>query len=117
MAALHQGRIVWALMHDSQGANEKRRPGVIVSDNQEIGADRSFFVVAISSSIVEPLSEWEVLLPWNVSGTTRTKLRRKAVAVCNWLVELSPDNVEDYGGVVPPQVMSRIFELVSRLPE
>lgn len=104
-------------MRDRQGRNEKRRPGLIISEGQEIAADGSFFVVAISTSISEPLSEWEVLLPWNVSGTTRTKLRKKAAAVCNWIIELSPNEVEDFGGVVPTKLLNKILELVSRLPE
>lgn len=117
MATLHQGRIVWAVMRDRRGENEKRRPGVIVSEDQEAEGARSFFVVAISTSIREPMSEWEVPLPWNTNGTTRTKLRKRAVAVCNWLVELSPDDVEDFGGVVPPKPLNRILEIVSKLPE
>lgn len=104
-------------MRDPQGENEKRRPGVIISEHQEAEADRSFFVVAISTSISEPLSQWEVLLPWNANGTTRTKLRKRAVAVCNWLVELSPDDIEDFGGVVPTELLNRILEIVSKLPD
>lgn len=117
MATLHHGRIVWAVMRDRKGGNDKRRPGVIISEDREIAADGSFFVVAISTSISEPLSEWEVLLPWNSSGTTRTKLRKKAVAVCNWLAELSPNDVEDHGGVVPTKLLNEILELASRLPD
>ncbi|HVA51787.1 MAG TPA: type II toxin-antitoxin system PemK/MazF family toxin [Pirellulales bacterium] len=117
MAAPRQGRIVWAVMRDRQGGNEKCRPGVIVSGDDEIEANRSFFVVAIGTSFVEPPSEYDVPLPSNTSGTARTKLRKKAVAVCKWLVEVTPGDVEDYGGVVPTQVMNKILEIVARLPE
>ena len=115
MAIPRQGRIVWALMRDSQGRNAKLRPGVIVSSNDEVEREGRFFVAAITTSIAEPLSEWEVLLPWNRSGTTRTKLKKKAAAVCNWLVELSPAEVENYGGIVPARLMNEILERISRL--
>lgn len=107
MITPHQGRIVWALMRDSQGRNAKHRPGVVISGDDEIKRRGRFFVAAISTSICQPPSEWEVLLPWNRNGTTKTKLKRKAAVVCNWLIELLPDDVEDYGGVVPPRLMDQ----------
>jgi len=114
VSRIEQGRIVWAMMRDPQGRNQKLRPGVIISDDDEIARTNRIFVIAITGTFSDPLDEWEVRLPWNRSGTTATRLKKPVVAVCNWLIELKAEDVESFAGIVPPTILEEILKRVTK---
>ena len=115
MPALCQGRIVWATVPDPQGGNPKERPLVIVSATSDIADSDTVIAVAISHSATlrEPQPLY-VALPFHPQGNVGTKLRKPAVAICNWVIELPKDSIREAGGVVPPRVLLEIIEKLPR---
>jgi hypothetical protein len=101
-------------MLDEQGRNPKKRAGVIVTAIDQISDDRPFVVVAVTSTFSEPLLGTQVKLPWNQDRRkVRTGLTKPVVAKCDWLCAIRKEDVESYGGVVPPAVL---LEIIKRLP-
>jgi hypothetical protein len=90
------------------GQGRKLRPAVVID---MVDAD-SFLAVAGSTSFPEPLPNECVLLPWHPEGKVKTKLKRKTVAVCNWMVKLGVAEVREIGGFVPPEIMKAILEKI-----
>lgn len=115
MPTLQQGHIVWAEVRDPAGGNPKRRPVVIVTANAEIVRDAPLVAAAITTRLDESLPPHHVELPWQHGGHPKTGLRQRCVAVCNWLVEISPGDVVDIAGVVPTKTLLRIVEQIDRL--
>lgn len=114
---LHQGRIVWVELLDPQGRNPKRRPAVILTPTREIRADGEIVVASISSQVDQSPPDVSVELPWHRDGHPRTKLDRRNVVVCKWLVTLSVASIQpdDIGGIVPFAQMARVLEIVRLL--
>lgn len=114
---LQQGRIVWVESLDPQGRNPKRRPAVILTPNAEIRPDGEVVVAVLSSQIDQSPPEVSVPVPWQPNGHPRTKLNRRNVVVCSWLITLPVAAVQpaDVGGVVPFAEMARVLEIVRSL--
>ena len=114
---LQQGRIVWVEVLDPQGRNPKRRPAVILTPTDEIRADGEIVVAAMSSQIDQSPPEVSVEVPWHRDGHPRTKLNRRNVVVCTWLVTLPVTTIlpDDVGGLVPFAQMARVLEIVRSL--
>lgn len=91
---LSQGRIVWVELLDPQGHNPKRRPAVILTPTAEIRTDGEVVVAALSSQIDQSPPEVSVPVPWQPNGHPRTKLNRRNVVVCTWLVALPVASIQ-----------------------
>jgi mRNA-degrading endonuclease toxin of MazEF toxin-antitoxin module len=118
-APLQQGRIVWVELLDPQGRNPKRCPAVILTPTAEIRADGEVVVAALSSQIDQSPSEVSVEVPWHRDGHPRTKLNRRNVVVCTWLVTLVVTSIQpdDIGGLVPFAQMARVLDIVRSLQD
>lgn len=114
---LQQGRIVWVELLDPQGRNPKRRPAVVLTPTAEIVAGGEVVVAALSSQIDQSPPEASVELPWHRDGHPRTKLNRRNVVVCSWIVTVTAASIlpEDLGGTVPFAQMARVLEIVRGL--
>lgn len=115
--SLAQGRIVWAELLDPQGRNPKRRPAVVLTPTAEIRDGGEVVVVALSSRVDQSPPDVSVEIPWHRDGHPRTKLNRRNVAVCTWLVARPVTSIGegDVGGTVPFAQMARILEIVRAL--
>lgn len=105
---LVQGRIIWASLPDPEGKNRKDRPAVILTRTDELQSNEPFVVVAATTTFREPLPPSSVKLPWHPRGAVRTRLRKPTVAVCNWLITIREQDILDFGGIVPADVMMKI---------
>lgn len=112
---IEQGRIVWAVLPSSDRKSQKHRPAVILTSTRDIVPGEPLVAVALSTTFDEPLGPECVRLPWNRSGAVRTRLRKPTVAVCNWLVELDAEDIEQFGGIVPVKEMREIVQKVERM--
>jgi hypothetical protein len=111
---LEQGRIVWAELPSSDGTTKKRRPAVIVTRTNDIVVSEPFEVVSASTKFIEPLPDDHVRLPWHRDGKVRTQLRQPTVAVCSWACQIMETDILQYGGIVPPNVVREIIEIINR---
>lgn len=116
-ASIQQGRIVWAEVLDPQGRNPKRRPAVVLTPTAEIRAEGDVVVAALSTQTELSPPGVSVELPWHRDGHPRTKLNRRNVVVCTWLVTLPVASIQpdDTGGLVPFAEMARVLEIVRSL--
>ena len=114
MSTLQQGHIVWALMCDLNGRNSKQRPAVVITATDEIQDDGEVVVVAITSTLEDPLPDGYVLLPWHQQRHPRTGLNKRCAACCKWLVPIKVSDVEQIVGRVPDQEMKTILEQIPR---
>lgn len=116
-APLQQGRIVWVELLDPQGRNPKRRPAVVLTATAEIRVDGDVVVAAVSTQTDQSPPEVSVELPWHHDGHPRTRLNRRNVVVCTWLVTLPVASIQpdDIGGSVPFAQMARVLEIVRSL--
>lgn len=94
---------------------EKARPVVIVTPNEVIGEDVSLVGVAITGT-PEPPMGFEVPLPWQAQGRSRTGLDRPNAAVFCWYVAFNADDVIEAIGHVPPGSMRMIEEAIRQHP-
>lgn len=108
MPSLEQGSIVWASMLDPAGRNRKTRPAVVVSSTNDIEPGRRIWVVGVTSRC-DPMPENSIELPWHPQKHRRTGLKVRSLAVCDWLTSILFEDIEDIGGVVPPQRMIDIL--------
>jgi mRNA-degrading endonuclease toxin of MazEF toxin-antitoxin module len=112
---IKQGEILWATCTDPQGANEKRRPVVVVTRSEEIERGEPIIAAAITTTLPEPLTDEFVELPWHRDGSARTGLRKRCAVYCRWLMELNPDDVEKSQGHVPGGKLKEIIERLNRI--
>jgi hypothetical protein len=59
-------------------------------------------------------SGFDVPLPWQAQGRSRTGLDRPNAAVCSWFVTFTAADVINAIGHVPPEPMQRIEEAIRR---
>lgn len=108
---LRQGDICTADMTPQRGKT-KPRPVIIISKDEEIVSDSDVRVVAVSTTFRLPLSPDQIELPWDHSGNCATGLRRRSVAVCNWIDRIPQDCIKGVRGHVSPMVLLRILDRV-----
>ena len=108
MASLLQGTIVWATMLDPRGMNPKCRPGIVLNNGHQPG--EQIVVAALTTSFREPLDSQIV----EISCDSGTLLKKRCVAVCNWIVEITEADVVSIGGRVGISTMQTI---IANLPK
>jgi mRNA-degrading endonuclease toxin of MazEF toxin-antitoxin module len=108
-----QGRIIEAYVLDQQNRNPKHRPLVIVTPTDEIAEGDPFLAVAITGTLPDPLTDEYVILPYHPNGQSKTGLKKKCAAKCDWVVALSHDDITRYIGVVPADKFAFIAEYIS----
>jgi mRNA-degrading endonuclease toxin of MazEF toxin-antitoxin module len=113
---LEQGRIIWTELPGSDGASKKRRPAVVVTTTEIVAGER-FQIVTATTKFTEPLPEDQVHLPGQRDGKVRTQLRQPTVVVCSWACEILETDVLKYGGIVPPNVLLEIMQIINRARE
>ena len=64
----------------------------------------------------DPPTGFEVPLPWQAQGRSRTGLDKPNAAVCCWFVTFTAADVIDAIGHVPPEPMRRIEEAIRAPP-
>ncbi len=111
-APLQFGQVVWADVADANGIR-KPRPAIIVTPNHRISPSATLEVVAISSRLPQPLPDDHVLLPWHPRGHPRTGLTRKCAAVCTWLTQILPSDIQSVAGLVPGPLLLTILSKVA----
>jgi mRNA-degrading endonuclease toxin of MazEF toxin-antitoxin module len=92
---------------------EKIRPVVVVTPNEEMTEAAPLVGVAITGT-PDPPTGFEVPLPWQAQGRTRTGLDKPNAAVCCWFVAFGAADVVATIGHVPPEPMRRIEEAIRR---
>jgi mRNA-degrading endonuclease toxin of MazEF toxin-antitoxin module len=92
---------------------EKLRPVVVVSPNEVMDEGTPLVGVAITGTL-DPPTGFDVPLPWQAQGRSRTGLDRPNAAVCCWFVTFTATDVIDAIGHVPPEPMRRIDEAIRR---
>jgi mRNA-degrading endonuclease toxin of MazEF toxin-antitoxin module len=109
LPSLELGQIVWAEIADANGVR-KVRPAVVVTPTKRIMSNNPVDVVAITSTLPQPLSGEYVLLPWHSQGHPRTGLNRKCAAMCNWVARILPSDIQTMVGSVPAPLMLEILK-------
>jgi mRNA-degrading endonuclease toxin of MazEF toxin-antitoxin module len=94
--------------------NEKRRPVVVVTGDDEITSHVTVVAVAVTTTFPDPPPADHVPLPWDPTGRSATRLTRRSAAVCTWILAVPVDDLEPTGGNVPPAVL---LEILSKLPQ
>src|SRR5579872_2164200 len=105
------GQIVWADIADANGVR-KTRPAIVLTTGERIAPSAPLKVVAITSTLPQPLTDEYVLLPWHAQGHPRTGLKRKCAAVCNWLSEILPSEIHNVVGEVPGSILDVIIDRI-----
>ena len=85
---------------------EKLRPVVVVTPNEAMAEGSPLVGVAITGT-PDPPTGFEVPLPWQAQGRSRTGLDKPNAAVCRWFVTFSAADVVDALGHVPPSRCER----------
>lgn len=118
MKPICQGRIVWAEFADKNG-HRKHRPAIILNSNDDIHAGNPLTVVVAShsSAKVTPRPDTWIEIPYNPSGPCRTGLSKITVAICEWIAPFESAGLtdDDLAGVVPPSIMLKIIQKVTRI--
>lgn len=110
---LQQGSIVWVQVTDPAGRHRKRRPAVIVTPTVEINDSNSLVVVAVTSSVPDPIPESAVEIPWHSEGHPVTGLFKRCIANCAWVPNIKTHDIERVGGIVPTKQLRQILALVA----
>ena len=92
--------------------NRYPRPVIILTPDAEIETAQELFGVVASNTaaLMNPRPPHCIELPFHPTGRVGTKLRKPTVAVCTWIVSIKKDEIEDFGGVVPPRIIQGILE-------
>ena len=107
-AKIRLGQIVWAEIADANGFR-KARPVAVVTATDEITPTCELDVVAITSSLPDPLPDDHFLLPWHAQRHPRTDLNRKSAAVCSWVAVISASDVQSIAGEAPSPLLLQIL--------
>lgn len=95
---LKQGAIALAWTKDERGFNEKKRPVVVITSDDDLTAGAEPVGVAITGSIPDP-SDGYVKLPWANGRHRLTGLKKPSAAKPAWLVPFQADGAEVIGKV------------------
>lgn len=109
MPSYRYGDIVTLVIPDPNGVNPKLRPALIVSTDEELATQPVIRVASISSSsIPKPLPSAYFKLPWKRGKHPKTGLDRHSVVKCDWLAQVSDDQIVSRIGTAPASVMIEI---------
>lgn len=115
MTLRHGDIVIVAGLPDPQGRNPKDRPAVIVTPTDELRAGRPLFIVAITTTLSDPLPDDYVPLPWSRPRHPRTGLNARNAAVCHWLAHVEETQIARAIGRVPTRELIEIGEVLRRL--
>src|SRR5258708_39267236 len=108
-----RGSVIVAELPAPKGRNHKGRPAVVVTEDRDIPVSGPISVVAVTSSIDDPIPATQVELPWDRTGAARSGLKKRSVALCDWVVVIERSEIERVIGQLPNPVTAQIM---SRLP-
>jgi mRNA-degrading endonuclease toxin of MazEF toxin-antitoxin module len=111
--SLVRGRIVYPVIAipDPQGANPKEgRPFVVISRDEDIKKGDSIQAVGITTQLDQCPPGHHVILPYG--PTAKSGLKQKCVALCTWLIDISPQNVDISAGYIHPDLVDDIVKSV-----
>jgi hypothetical protein len=114
--SLTQGRVIYPkiAVPDPQGQNPKEgRPFVVVTINEVIKKGGPIYAVGITSTFDESQTDLYVPLPYG--PTARTGLKLKSAAVCTWVIDIPPDQVDVGQGYIHPRLVDEIADKVEQL--
>jgi mRNA-degrading endonuclease toxin of MazEF toxin-antitoxin module len=109
---VQQGDIVWVKVDDQAGRNPKCRPVIILTKTSDILPGSKISAIAATGTFDEPLPQNKIELPWNPSRHPVTGLYKRCVAVCDWLLSIDQNDIQDIGGRVPPVTFAKILEQI-----
>ena len=112
--AVRQGSVWMASVPDANG-HAKLRPVVVATPDAEIILDSPIVVVAITTRLHEPLPRTHVALPWSPRGHPATGLWKPCAAVCTWLIELRPSDLQQQKGYLPGRTLVALLERLREL--
>src|SRR5256885_1546952 len=111
-----QGRVIYPkiAVPDPQGQNPKEgRPFVAVTINEEIKKGGPIYAVGITTTF--DASQTELYVPLPYGPTARTGLKRESAALCTWVIDVPPDQVDAGPGYIHPKLVDRIAENIEKL--
>jgi hypothetical protein len=106
------GNLIWTELEDANGFR-KVRPAVIVTSTADIAAGHKLRVVAVTTSLPDPLPDDHILLPWDRQGKARSGLKRKCAAVTSWQADITKADVREIVGILPPAVIDRLLAKIA----
>ena len=100
-----RGEIYWLDWHPARGSEQAgRRPGLVVSPDVGNRAGSTVIVAALTTRIPSRPYRFQV----RVLATPETGLRRDSTVMCEQVMTVSKDRLEQYIGTLPPDVMRRV---------
>jgi hypothetical protein len=114
--ALVQGRVIYPKIPvpDPQGKNPKvGRPFIVVTINEDIKKGGPIYAVGVTTIFDASQSDLYVPLPYG--PTARTGLTRQSAALCTWVIDIPPDQVDVGPGFIHPSLVAKIGENIEKL--
>jgi len=115
---LEFGAIVRVWIADPQGVNEKRRPMVVLTSNEDILAGSALFLVAITGreNLPKTLSADHIPLPWYPQGHSKTGLDKDCAVHCRWTErDIPQEKVDEIIGRAPGKKLEMIVDRINAL--
>lgn len=112
-----QGRIIKGNFIDQFGHKVPDHFAMILTDNEEIEAVDPIDVVVISSCTTLSRADERVAIPWDPRCHRRTKLWLESYAICTWLRQIKKEDIIEYRGFVPDDIVEVIINKVNELLE
>jgi len=109
--SLRQGDIIEAEVLDPNGANLKPRPIVILTPTEEISS--TFVGVAISAQPVLKASEMVIEIRSSEYGHPKTGLWKKSHAICEWVVEVTVEEIHKELGYASKRELAAVLNGVN----
>lgn len=106
--------VIVSRMFDPRGRNPKDRRCVVVDPIDPADRVPTLVVVAISTTLPDPLPDFCVPLPWQLPRHPATGLTARCAAVCNWVAEVDASRILRLAGVVPSKPMAAILARLGR---
>ena len=107
--------VIVEALPDSEGRNPEDRPCVIVYAPSDEEVDRTYRVVAITTTLPDELTINHVALPWQRPRHPVTGLNERNAALCTWVVRVDERSIARRIGDTPPRHLLAIAEALARL--
>ena len=111
---VRQGQIIFAKVLDPRGY-AKIRPLLVLSRTAEIESSGVCVAAAVTTTFTDPPPNNMITLPWHRDGNVSTGLRRRSAVVCDWLVKIKVDQVENIVGYVRSDVLRGIKQIIDAI--